>query len=59
VTALGRAVRSDLGELLTLSAVRAAAHSSAPTKDPAVLTLRRATALRAEALAALPPEQAS
>ena len=51
VTALGRAVRSDLGELLTLSAVRAAASSSTPTEDPAVLALRRATALRTEALA--------
>ncbi|WP_234344065.1 hypothetical protein [Streptomyces sp. NRRL F-5123] len=53
VEALGRALRADLGALTTLEAVRAAALAppGAPTDDPAVLALRRAAALRAEALA--------
>jgi hypothetical protein len=52
VDALGRALRSDLGDLTTLASVRAASCSTAPTADPAVAALRRAAALRAEALAA-------
>ncbi|MFI0938958.1 hypothetical protein [Streptomyces sp. NPDC021020] len=53
VEALGRALRADLGALTTLDAVRAAAHPApgADTDDPAIRALRRAAALRAEALA--------
>jgi hypothetical protein len=52
VTALGRAVRGELGGLTTVDAVLAAAHGEAgDPRDPAVAALRRAAALRAEALA--------
>ncbi|MFI7382932.1 hypothetical protein [Streptomyces sp. NPDC049813] len=51
VTALGRSLRAELGGLTTVDAVLAAAHGEAgdPT-DPTVAALRRAAALRAEAL---------
>lgn len=51
VDALGRGLRADLGALTTVTAVLTAA-ASAPTSgdDPAVLALRHAAALRAEAL---------
>ncbi|MFI9046649.1 hypothetical protein [Streptomyces sp. NPDC053427] len=57
VEALGRGVRGELGGLGTIEAVlEAAAPGDAETAegpdDPAVLALRRAAALRAEALAA-------
>jgi hypothetical protein len=51
VDALGRALRSDLGDLTTLTSVLAASRSTTATSDPAVAALRRAAALRAEALA--------
>ncbi|MFJ4731680.1 hypothetical protein ACIP6V_05030 [Streptomyces sp. NPDC088770] len=53
VTALGRSVRADLGDLSTVEDVLAAAHGEAgDPDDPAVAALRRAAALRAEALEA-------
>jgi len=52
VAALGRSLRGDLGELTTVEAVLAAATGVAgDPADPAVAALRRAAALRAEALA--------
>jgi hypothetical protein len=53
VTTLGRSARAELGGLATVDDVLAAAHgeSGDPT-DPAVTALRRAAALRAEALEA-------
>ncbi|MFI1095211.1 hypothetical protein [Streptomyces sp. NPDC020917] len=52
VAALGRSLRGDLGELTTVEAVLAAATGTAgDPADPAVAALRRAAALRAEALA--------
>ncbi|MFJ6560661.1 hypothetical protein ACIQMV_12375 [Streptomyces sp. NPDC091412] len=51
VTALGRSARADLGGLSTVEDVLAAAHGEAgDPDDPAVAALRRAAALRAEAL---------
>ncbi|WP_405885714.1 hypothetical protein OG762_28535 [Streptomyces sp. NBC_01136] len=53
VTALGRSLRSELGGLTTIGEVLAAAHGAAgDPDDPAVAALRRAAALRAEALRA-------
>ncbi|MEV8402549.1 hypothetical protein [Streptomyces niveus] len=58
VEALGRGVRGELGGLTTVGAVLAAARGeSAPgtaDDDPTVVALRRAAALRAEALRSLP-----
>ncbi|MEU1786606.1 hypothetical protein ABZ553_12170 [Streptomyces sparsogenes] len=62
VESLGRGVRGELGGLTTVEAVLAAALGEAtdadrpapPTGDPAVDALRRAAALRAEALRAAP-----
>ncbi|MEV5969785.1 hypothetical protein [Streptomyces sp. NPDC051921] len=55
VTALGRSVRGDLGGLTTIGAVLAAARGEeGDPDDPAVAALRRARALRREALAAAP-----
>ncbi|WP_174890149.1 hypothetical protein [Streptomyces violaceusniger] len=58
VEALGRGVRGELGGLTTVDAVLTAAMNGpadeAPTGDPAVDALRRAAALRAEALASRP-----
>ncbi|MFE4056326.1 hypothetical protein ACFXP3_08515 [Streptomyces sp. NPDC059096] len=52
VEALGRGVRGELGGLTTVPAVLAAARGEAgDPADPTVATLRRAAALRAEALA--------
>ncbi|MEV0262074.1 hypothetical protein AB0I49_12070 [Streptomyces sp. NPDC050617] len=52
VESLGRGVRAELGDLTTVEAVLAAAHGEAgDADDPAVGALRRAAALRAEALA--------
>ncbi|MDF3297674.1 hypothetical protein [Streptomyces tropicalis] len=52
VTALGRSVRAELGGLSTVDDVLAAAHGEAGDPgDPAVAALRRAAALRTEALA--------
>ncbi|MFE2378312.1 hypothetical protein [Streptomyces sp. NPDC059398] len=52
VEALGRGLRGDLGGLTTVDAVLAAAHGEqGDPSDPAVAALRRAAALRAEALA--------
>ncbi|MFE2262665.1 hypothetical protein [Streptomyces griseosporeus] len=52
VTSLGRAVRAELGGLTTVEDVLAAARGeSGDPDDPAVAALRRAAALRAEALA--------
>ena len=58
VEALGRGLRGELGELTTIDAVLAAAHGRAgdpqgpgDPHDPAVSALRRAAALRSEALA--------
>nr|WP_171166287.1 hypothetical protein [Streptomyces sp. I05A-00742] len=48
---LGRAVRSGLGGLTTVGEVLAAAQGQDASDDPAVAALRRAAALRAEALA--------
>ncbi|MGW1891586.1 hypothetical protein ACWCP6_15210 [Streptomyces sp. NPDC002004] len=61
VTSLGRGVRGELGDLTTVGAALAAAHGEAgDPADPAVAALRRAAALRAEALADAPcPEGAS
>ncbi|MFK0017901.1 hypothetical protein [Streptomyces sp. NPDC090798] len=51
VTALGRSLRSELGGLTTIGEVLAAAHGAAgDPDDPAVVALRRAAALRSEAL---------
>jgi hypothetical protein len=51
VTALGRPVRAELGGLTTVEDVLAAARGEAgDPDDPAVAALRRAAALRAEAL---------
>ena len=51
VEALGRSLRGELGDLTTVEAVLAAAHGTAgDPDDPAVAALRRAAALRAEAL---------
>jgi hypothetical protein len=51
VTALGRSVRAELGGLATVEDVLAAARGEAgDPDDPAVAALRRAAALRAEAL---------
>ncbi|MFF4860599.1 hypothetical protein ACFY3J_02465 [Streptomyces sp. NPDC001231] len=51
VTALGRSARADLGGLSTVEDVLAAAHGEAgDPDDPAVAALRRAAALRDEAL---------
>ncbi|MFG2938419.1 hypothetical protein [Streptomyces sp. NPDC048282] len=51
VTALGRAVRAELGGLATVEDVLSAARGeSGDAADPAVAALRRAAALRAEAL---------
>ncbi len=51
VTALGRSVRGELGGLTTVGEVLAAARGeSGDPADPAVVALRRAAALRAEAL---------
>lgn len=67
VESLGRGVRGELGGLTTVEAVLAAALGEAagadrpapptgdPTGDAAVDALRRAAALRAEALGAVPP----
>ncbi|WP_408056335.1 hypothetical protein [Streptomyces mesophilus] len=56
VTALGRSLRGDLGELTTVDAVLSAARGeSGDPADPAVAALRRAAALRAEALAVSAP----
>ncbi len=53
VTALGRGVRGELGGLATVGAVLSAARgASGDPDDPAVAALRRAAALRAEALTA-------
>ncbi|MBA4860493.1 hypothetical protein H1V43_03675 [Streptomyces sp. PSKA54] len=58
VTALGRSVRGELGALTTADTVLAAAHGTTgdPTDptDPTVTALRRAAALRAEALGGAP-----
>ncbi|GGX09199.1 hypothetical protein GCM10010297_33400 [Streptomyces malachitofuscus] len=52
VTSLGRPVRAELGGLTTVEDVLAAARGeSGDPDDPAVAALRRAAALRAEALA--------
>ncbi|URM91284.1 hypothetical protein LUW75_16320 [Streptomyces sp. MRC013] len=52
VEALGRSVRGELGGLTTVGAVLAAARGEAGDPgDPAVAALRRAAALRAEAVA--------
>jgi hypothetical protein len=66
VTTLGRAVRGELGGLTTVDAVLAAARGEsgaggssrapeAPQEDPTVIALRRAAALRAEALGGAAP----
>ncbi|MGW7617738.1 hypothetical protein ACWGLG_18210 [Streptomyces antimycoticus] len=58
VEALGRGVRGELGGLTTMDAVLTAAMErpadDTPTGDPTVDALRRAAALRAEALASRP-----
>ncbi|MER5177041.1 hypothetical protein ABT009_01455 [Streptomyces sp. NPDC002896] len=55
VTALGRSVRGELGALTSADTVLAAAHGTAgDLADPAVRALRRAAALRAEALGSTP-----
>jgi hypothetical protein len=55
VDALGRGLRSDLGQLTTVGAVLAASASPfAPDADPAVAALRRAASLRAEACGLAP-----
>jgi hypothetical protein len=52
VEALGRSVRGELGGLTTVGEVLAAAHGEAgDPADPTVVALRRAAALRAQALA--------
>ncbi|RVU24574.1 hypothetical protein EOT10_15210 [Streptomyces antnestii] len=51
VTSLGRGLRAELGGLTTVDEVLAAAHGHAgDPHDPAVIALRRAAQLRAEAL---------
>ncbi|SFF64593.1 hypothetical protein SAMN05216251_122127 [Actinacidiphila alni] len=56
VESLGRGLRGELGTLTTVDAVLSAAHGEAgDPADPAVAALRRAAALRAEALAAPVP----
>lgn len=56
VEALGRGLRGELGGLTTVDAVLAAAHGTrGDPSDPTVAALRRAAALRAEALADGPP----
>ena len=51
VTSLGRSVRAELGALTTVDDVLSAAHGrSGDPADPTVAALRRAAALRAEAL---------
>jgi hypothetical protein len=51
VTALGRALRAELGSLTTVDEVLSAAHgASGDASDPAVAALRRAATLRTEAL---------
>lgn len=56
VEVLGRGVRGELGGLATVGAVLAAARGEeGDPADPAVAALRRAAALRAEALAAAGP----
>jgi hypothetical protein len=52
VTALGRAVRGELGGLTTVESVLAASSGGDDADDPAADALRRAARLRAEALAA-------
>jgi hypothetical protein len=53
VESLGRGLRGELGSLTTVEAVLSAAHGDAgDPADPAVAALRRAAALRAEALTA-------
>ncbi|WP_374295895.1 hypothetical protein [Streptomyces olivochromogenes] len=55
VTTLGRPVRADLGNLTTVEDVLSAARGdSGDPDDPAVAALRRAAALRAEALTTIP-----
>ncbi|WP_408909831.1 hypothetical protein [Streptomyces luteolus] len=55
VTVLGRSVRGDLGALTTVDAVLAAARGEAgDPDDPAVAALRRAAALRSQALKGVP-----
>lgn len=58
VEALGRGVRGELGGLTTVGAVLAAARGEtapeAADDDPTVVALRRAAALRAEALESVP-----
>ncbi len=57
MTALGRPVRAELGGLTTVGDVLAAARGEAgDPDDPAVAALRRAAALRAEALASAAEE---
>ncbi|QZY20522.1 hypothetical protein K7C20_13430 [Streptomyces decoyicus] len=66
VEALGRGVRGELGGLRTIEEVLAAAGPDGPEPpadpdgphDPAVVALRRAATLRAEALAAVPAQRA-
>ncbi|MEV7787012.1 hypothetical protein AB0O72_16700 [Streptomyces sp. NPDC088106] len=59
VTSLGRPVRAELGGLTTVEDVLAAARGEAgDPDDPAVAALRRAAALRAEALSGARPEVA-
>ncbi|MEU3945733.1 hypothetical protein [Streptomyces sp. NPDC029526] len=59
VTSLGRPVRAELGGLTTVEDVLAAARGEAgDADDPAVAALRRAAALRAEALEAARAEVA-
>lgn len=66
VEALGRGVRGELGGLRTIEEVLAAAGQDGPEPpadpdgpdDPAVVALRRAAALRAEALATVPAQRA-
>lgn len=59
VTPLGRPVRAELGGLTTVTDVLAAARGEAgDPDDPAVAALRRAAALRAEALRTAAPEVA-
>lgn len=52
VEALGRSVRGELGGLATVRQVLAAASPGGPADDPAAVALRRAAALRTEALGA-------
>ncbi|SEN61767.1 hypothetical protein [Actinacidiphila rubida] len=60
VAALGRSLRGDLGELTTVEAVlTAAAGTAGDPADPAVVALRRAAALRSEALAHAAKEAAA